>query len=274
MAAPLRPVAGIVTIMDAAVQQTVDDAYRVFSRYRLNGTVTVCTCPVCMSEEDAQALAVTPLCEVSSALLSEYTNSAHDLVEDELRYFLPRYFECLANGEVPSPNGIEVCFARMRAADYPANWPRAEVEVIDAFFAAMFRRQVGAPVGVYMGRRVLLTGESAEELLCMVARAGGDVGPLLRLWDMIAGRRADLRIAALINDAAVEPKTLGNTHWDLECYPELERSIRSVFDWLARAETFERLDAALGREEEELGRQFLQSALDGWIRLVKAGGPG
>ena len=260
--------------MTPELREIVERAYRVFSCYRLNSTVTVCTCPVCVSEEDAQALAVTPLREVSSALLFEYTNSAHDLVEDEMRYFLPRYFECLANGEVPSPNGIEVCFARMLAADYPANWPHAEVEVIDAFFAAMFRRQLDAPVGLYMGRRVLLTGDSAEELLCMVARAGGDVDPLLRVWDTIGGRSADLQIAALINDAAVEPRILGNAHWDIGCYPELERAIHSVFDWLVRAETFERLDAAFRCEEEPLGRKFLQTALDGWIKLVKVAGSG
>jgi hypothetical protein len=205
--------------MTPELQEIVDHSYRVFERYRLNGNVTVCTCPVCASEQDAHLLTVTPLRDISASLLGEYTQAAHSLVEDEMRYFLPRYFELLANGEDPSPIGIEVCLSRMGGANYRARWPKDEVEVIDAFFAALFRSWLDASARCHMGRIVLLSGLDIEELLCMVAYAGGDFAPLLRVWDATAGRLADLRIAALISH--IRGEALGDAFRDIANCPEL-----------------------------------------------------
>jgi hypothetical protein len=249
------------------LQEVVDRSYRVFGRYRLNGNVVVCTCPVCVSDNDARLLAVTPLHDVAAPLLGEYTQSAHGLVEDEMRYFLPRYFELLASGEDPSPIGIEVCLARLGEADYRGRWPNDEVEVIDAFFAALFRSWLDAPARCHMGRVVLLRGLDIEELLCMVAYAGGDLAPLLRVWDATAGRLADLRLAAVISHAW--SGALGNAFWDIAHRPELEAPMRLVFDWLRRAEIFERLDAALTHSEEPLERKLFESAIETWIDMPR-----
>jgi hypothetical protein len=77
--------------------------------------------------------------EIPSAVLAEYTNSAHgwdDTVANEMRYFLPRYLELIANGDIPDHTLPEKCLRRLAEAAWRTHWPEAEVEVLDQFFDA------------------------------------------------------------------------------------------------------------------------------------------
>lgn len=82
---------------------TVDAAYRTFARYGPLRHLTLCLCNCCATPEDRQKLINTPLRQIPSALLAEYTNSAHGVPPDtdELKYFLPRYFELISDDDSP-----------------------------------------------------------------------------------------------------------------------------------------------------------------------------
>jgi hypothetical protein len=86
--------------MRPELRAIIDDAYDVFGGYRVRHSLSVCHCNSCMTVEHEQLLLKTPLREIPSHLLAEYTGSAHSRddgpVARERRYFLPRYFELLA----------------------------------------------------------------------------------------------------------------------------------------------------------------------------------
>ena len=78
----------------ATLAAIIEDAFRVFARYTCAGSFVVCHCPCCMTEEVEAELVRTPLRQIPSGLLAEYTNSAHgwddDLILADMRYLLPR----------------------------------------------------------------------------------------------------------------------------------------------------------------------------------------
>jgi hypothetical protein len=94
--------------MTPELERAVANAQKVFARYSLNGRIIVCNCPVCVAPETERKLIRTPLSQMSSGLLAEYTHSAHgwdDKIADDFRYFLPRYLELIAAGDIPSHHG-------------------------------------------------------------------------------------------------------------------------------------------------------------------------
>jgi len=128
--------------MTASLDQAIANAYRVFARYRLDGSIEVCRCPVCVAPQIERALVETPLRELSCAILAEYSGSAHgwgtDKIANDLRYLLPRYFELIARNEYPHHLSAESCLARLHVDEYRGRWPADEIDVIDQFFLALF----------------------------------------------------------------------------------------------------------------------------------------
>jgi hypothetical protein len=235
--------------MDAAVQQAVENAYRVFARYNLSGGLDVCRCNVCVAPNQERLLTATPLCEIPTLTLAEYTNSAHvwnERVADQIRYFLPRYFELIAQDDIPCNLGIEICLGRMSSANWRQEWPRAEVEAIDAYFAALLRSVLVSPNPALADYGGLPSYDSdpAEDLLCMIAHAGGDLAPLLAIWDETRGESADLRLANMIGGAEWLRHRLRNSSWYDVAPPHVEAAMGEVIGWLRRPAIRERLEAA------------------------------
>jgi hypothetical protein len=89
--------------------EAVARSYDVFGKYAPGDKLVACYCNVCMAPETEALLRTTPLREISSKLLAEYTNSAHGYeqgqIANDLRYLLPRYFELLALNDPPHSSG-------------------------------------------------------------------------------------------------------------------------------------------------------------------------
>jgi hypothetical protein len=120
--------------MHSELRAVIDDAYDVFSGYRVRHSLSVCHFNSCMTVENEQLLLKAPLREIPSRLLAEYTGSAHSWddgpVAREMRHFLPRYFELLALDDPPDTCGIDICLRRLAQADWCAKWPDRECAVI------------------------------------------------------------------------------------------------------------------------------------------------
>jgi len=235
--------------MPPDVQAAIETAYRVFARYDLRAGLMVCRCDVCVPPQAARALATLPLREIPAPVLGEYTDSAHELtplVADQLRYFLPRYFELLAGGEVPTALGVETCLRRLGHADWRAAWPRAEADAISAFFTAQFRALLDTPnpaLAEFPGLPSY-NADSAEDWLCTVAHAGGEMAPLLAVWDEAAGLNADLRLANMIAGADWAERRLRNSAWYGNLHAIAEPAMAEVTAWLRRPAIRARLEAA------------------------------
>jgi hypothetical protein len=252
--------------MTPELDSAVVNARRVFSRYALNGRIIVCNCPCCVAPEVERELIRTPLHELSSALLAEYTNSAHgwdDKVAQDLRYFLPRYFELIARDDVPCQLDLEVCLRRLANAAWHEEWPAAEAKAIDDFFVAMLRSRLGASLGktdLPTGYQLFTSGEAAEAVLCLAANAGGDMQQLLEAWDEDSSRPADVRLARMIVSADWRARQLSNSWWIADYRPHAEQAMKQVIAWILRTETWERLEAAGLEETDEMIAELFSQA--------------
>lgn len=251
------------------LQQSVENAYRVFRRYRFSGAVTVCRCSMCVAEPVARELQETPLRDMSASLLAEYTNSAHewdDFVANEFRYFLPRYFDLIAACDVPSSIGVECSLQRLSVARYRGHWPADEGEAVDAWFAALLRERLARPVAADpFGFPTHVERDTAETVLCIAAYAGADVAALLRTWDEDRGREASLHLASIIVRADWSKRRLENSWWLFKSRPDVRETMREVMAWLLRAETAERLEAACVAEADDAAASLLSRA-EGMVR--------
>jgi hypothetical protein len=248
--------------MTPELERAVANAAKVFARYSLNGRIIVCKCPVCVSDETERELIRTPLQQVSSGLLSEYTHSAHGWdgkIEDDFRYFLPRYFELIASGDVPSNTGLETCLARMLPAKYREQWPQKEADAIDTFFVALFgaeltRPEVAADFGLYEA------GEGTEAILCCFAHVGGDTQLLLDVWDNTKGRDTDLKIAGMLASADWFKRRLKSSWWLTHDLAQVKQAMNTVIAWLLTTDTWQRLEAACLNETDDVAAELFSQA--------------
>jgi hypothetical protein len=236
----MEPAAAIRT---PALQDTVESAYRVFAGYRRGTWLNVCHCNVCLSAENEKVLLSTPLRQISADLLSRFTDAVsggkvEDLAND-MRFFLPRYFDLIARGEPPDDMGLDICLRRLMDFGWRANWPRAEVNVIDAFFDAYLLDCL---------QRLELSRLQTEwrlafdlgEALTMMATAGGDMDRILRQWDSARDPEAALHMAAQRMNLASNPPRLINAYLS----NEFDVAAEKIGSFLARPEVDARLTDA------------------------------
>src|SRR5262245_49292162 len=186
--------------MTPELTAAIEEAYRVFSPYRIGTDLAVCHCACCMTTETERALVATPLRAIPSALLAEYTNSAHGYddgrIATELRYFLPRYFDLIAAGDPPDHMGLDICLRRLGDAGYRENWPRPEADAIDRFFDAFMVASLPRLDLVRWPAGWSLAFDMAD-VLTMAVTAGGDIDRLLRVWTRAPDPAAAVHMASL-----------------------------------------------------------------------------
>ncbi|MGL4395904.1 MAG: hypothetical protein ACRCS9_05135 [Hyphomicrobium sp.] len=180
------------------IADVVAEAYRVFDAYRIGGDLFVCHCNCCMTEEVEHELVTTPLRQIPSSLLAEYTNSAHGYddgrIATELRYFLPRYLELIAAADPPDTMGLDICLRRLRDADYRRNWPADEARVLDDFFEALMAHCVLSvdlvdwPAGPFAAFDI-------DSVLTVTVTAGGNLQRVLAAWEAAPDPAAALHMA-------------------------------------------------------------------------------
>lgn len=251
--------------MTPELEQAIANARKAFARYKLGGRITVCSCPSCVGPDQERALVSTPRDEISPELLAEYTHSAHgwdERVAEDFRYLLPRYFELIAIGQTPSHFGVELGLDRLANVAWRQQWPDVEADAIDEFFLALFQAQILAPADFIedASGQSAFSSEEAEAILCGVAQAGGDVAPLLALWDATFTYAADLRLARMIVGSNSDRRELANSWWGHLNKPHVLQAQQRIFGWLAREAVRQRLEAACLREANPVALLLLSQA--------------
>lgn len=218
----------------------ISRSYQIFANYRLSGTIDYCNCDQCMTDVNARLLSTLPLENISSTLLAEYTNSAHTDNETQFKYFLPRYFDLIAQCDPPTDLDLEICLVRLASADYRNKWPSAEVQMVDEFFDAFME------VSLY--QLLLLewpAGLSLEfdigKVLTMVVRAGGDIERLLDGFERGADPEAAIHMASLRRDIVYRKSMPQYNNAHLEDHPV---AAKQIGEWLMRDLVTERIKAA------------------------------
>lgn len=237
------------------LRTTIENAYAVFGPFGNPGrALTVCHCPSCMSEANKAQLLETPLREIDAPLLAEYTNSAHGW-SDQIRYFLPRYFELIAAGDPPHHCGTIVCLTRLREGDWREAWPEAEVAAVDAFFDAMVRAAI-ADVGKEEGRDL-------EDVLKMITDASGDLGHALAVWEAAPDPHAAAAMAQMRWRIAWRDGVWIMDNWiDTSRGEDDRRDGRTIAAFLKRSEIDRRIEAAFFATDDRELQAILSNGLD------------
>ena len=274
------------------LRAAIENAYAVFPEMKWRGRIAT-VCPCCVSDLNARDLAKTPRRELTADLVSEYLGSAHHVDEgsaaQEVRHFLPRIFEFLAEGEEVSLSGNECALIRLGHGalgwgeeTYRDVWPKKEIEAVDRVLRAYWLAVLVEAPELFQRREtgeMLFDDRLAEDALCMVAKGGGDVADLLALWDEDMSLAAALHVANLVSNAMLrswrpaallEEGRLGNPHWE-----EQEDAMRIVVDWLLRPAQCKRLlDAFMQAPQNSPESVALAEAHDEVERVLALRAPG
>ncbi len=174
------------TPLDAAVEAV----YRAFAHYRApEGLLDVCTC-CCMDAEVEREMHRLPLRQLTREHFYQYNDSAKSAVQpaDEIKYYLPRMLELLAQG-ARLHHSTELYLDRLgrcEAGAYSADEAAALQSYARSFFSEGLAHWEPDSKGLFQG-------EYAFSILLMWAYAGVPLAPLLGDW------LADDREAATLN---------------------------------------------------------------------------
>lgn len=233
-----------VSLLSADLRALIEQGYRLFAGHPLSIPLGVCKCNVCCSDEDERSLATTPLRQVSSRLLSEYTNSAHGYDERSdghvLRHFLPRYFELIALNDPPHYGDLAHCLVRLGTADYRRNWSTIEADFIDRVFDALLREKLADlrlthwPVGFALTYPI-------DELITMAILGGGNVDRLLKVWEHAPDPGASAHIASLASELTSRNGAMVLHSFYLDKHPEVCLAVGQFVCNRVQAERLERV---------------------------------
>lgn len=246
-----------------ALEQAIANAYRVFAKYRLSGSLILCTCQVCVGPEAERELNTLPVRNMPVDTLAEYTHSAHgwnDDIDLQFRRFVPRYFELIAVGTPPTKLSQATCLERLKEAEYRSRWPREDADAVDAFFLALLGFKLLEPPGIDRTGLPSLDGDAVEDVLCMAAHAGVDMALLLKAWDEDQSRNATLHLGNIIGAADWLRKRLRQSWWVGMKRPHTEAAMQQLIQWLFRPQTRERLEAECLAEDDTAAATLLSHA--------------
>lgn len=156
------------------LQETIERAYRFFKHYPAIRPLNVCTV-CCMEPADEERLATMPVGDIPHALLRQYNDSAKPAKTriEEVKHFLPRYFELIAAFQFPSYS-TELSLSRLVPFD-KEEWTADELELLRDFSIAFFKQCLSVYPIVFM--------ERIDAILVMFWNAGFAIDPLLAIWE-------------------------------------------------------------------------------------------
>lgn len=255
--------------LPAPLAEAVEAAYRTFAPYRIGRRIAVCHCPVCMTDETELKLTATPLRQISADLMAEYTNSAHEThagrpEADEFRYFLPRYFELIAQGETPDHLGEAVPLRRLGRSSFRNVWPEREIGCIDRFFDAYMAARI-ADTSLYRWPSRNHRGYEYElqvdirDTLTLLVTAGARLTRILDIWDAAPDPAAAAHMAEARQRVTWKKGRSLFHHAHLEGAHDAEAEAIAAF--LNRPETGRRIEEAFLATADEGLEYVLQKGL-------------
>lgn len=169
-----------------AMQALIEQIYHTFHRYPVPKQCVVC-CEYCLSQQEQKALRSTSLRALPYSLINAWNSSPGPDPQnsDEVRYFLPRLLEFVAQGHFD--NIHEVFSLRRINLANKANWRADELAILQQFACQ------------YMADWV--SGDEAVELqymLEMFFRADIALAPLLDAVISVPGYQPTVSVACLL----------------------------------------------------------------------------
>lgn len=180
-----------------------------------------------MSLENEALLARLPVREIPHELLMEYNDGAatEKTPDDEIKHFLPRYFELISNFDFPS-HSVEIALKRLSPFDREA-WSDEELELLNAFSLAFFEK--------CLSTYPLPTRDELDSIFILFWRGSLPIDPLLTLWEQHDSPSGILHLKDFYWDGFLQSKSgkMSNAFADLELSMHLR-------NWLSRDDVRQR----------------------------------
>ena len=164
--------------------------YDIFQSYRAVFPLHACDCPICMPEEMMREMVRMPLKQLSANYFYEYNNAPCDISDkktyaDEIKYFLPRWFELLIQGE-RLHHSPKLFLSRLREC-FPDYFSDSEREAVQHTANLLFRRRLHT--FPWQDDLIPIHG-SLFSSLAMFHIGGIDIRPMLADWRRTANPTA------------------------------------------------------------------------------------
>ena len=257
--------------LSAELRAAIEEAYIVFAGHFIGIPLGVCKCNVCCNDAHERLLVTTPLRQLSSVVLSEYTNSAHGYDEyadgHALRYYLPRYFELIALNDPPHYGDLPHCLVRLGDANYRQHWSAKETDIIDRLFDALLRDKhndvsvILWPVGYRLAYPI-------TELIEMFVLGGGDIDRLLNTWEQASGPGPSVHIAAMASELHSRG---GHMVFQSRVLGDYADACLAVGQFICRREQVDRLERAFFLLSDRPELQTIVSDGQGLLESMSSG---
>ncbi len=209
--------------MESELKEIIIEGYELFSKYKITSNLDVCSC--CVSEEEQADLIKTPLEKISLKLLSVYNNSAmaEMINKNELKYFLPRILELIAEFKFPS-HSVEITLNRIEYIS-SENWSIEEMIFLKRFMKSFFKNCL------------LIYPFNDFEKLCsvviMFSKTNFDITSIVREWEKTSGLEALMHFIETI-ETEIKIARLGKLKID---NPFADERMEFFAQWLQDNET-------------------------------------
>jgi hypothetical protein len=249
--------------MSPALAEAIHGLYAAFKPYKQDEHLI--GCDHCTTDRDHANIHWTPLKQLSGPALSRFGFKAMTTwgTVNNYRHFLPRLFELLVSRQLDTDD--EIVFHKLTYGHW-ITWPTAERQAVDRFLHAYWADAIQQYPHI----------PSINTVICSIAQAMDDVGPLLDAWPIstscpAARHFADFVDLSSINLAKRSPMITGlqNAFWS-----EREPQRRMVERWVIATERQTELEQAFfrfGSTSDEVS-QHLSKACDHlqWLKTASA----
>jgi hypothetical protein len=246
----------------------IEESYVVFAGHSVGIPLGVCKCNVCCSDESERLLVRTPLRAMTSAVLSEYTNSAHGYDERSdghaLRYFLPRYLELIALNDPPHYGDLPHCLVRLGSAAYRQNWHQDEISIINRIFDALLIEKL-ADVSVLEWPIGFALRYPIDDLLEMLVLGGADLDRIFAAWNRAPDPGGAVHLASLAKELTSKN---GEMVYFSHVLGDHGDACRAIGTFICRREQVERLEHAFFILEDRPDLQRILSDAQSFIASV------
>ncbi len=125
--------------MKTKLKTSIDNLYKVFSKYGLNvTTLRNSSCPCCVTDEEIKEIATKPLKQLSGDELGHFSRSAISTFGtlEDYKHFLPRILECM---QYPNTDLLFdfTCFEKLKYTEWET-WPMEEQKAIESYIETLW----------------------------------------------------------------------------------------------------------------------------------------
>lgn len=166
--------------------------------------------------------------------------------------------ELIAQFDAPDTIGMETCFQRMGKAKWLDKWPRAETDIIHAFYDALVRNTLTELSHRRPGGSIL-DNINLDIVLQFIVVGGGDFDRMLNVWERADDPQAAIHMAYFTNSIRWKNS---EPYMDMRDIPGATVTQKHrIARFLLRPEVEARMEKALPITDREDWRHWLEEAL-------------